>query len=138
PAPSPGEEAEPVLPVPPMRVAGVHTGSIVAAILEVNGQTIPAVVPGSTFQVPGSGDQFRVDRIERDKVMISREVPGYTKRQVVQVGMEGGPTGPIGGPMPGMGPMGGMSGGPMGPRPGMSGGMSGGGGKRMGGGGAGF
>jgi len=111
-----GEELAPTEPVPPMRVAGIHNGNVVSAILEVNGQIQPPVVPGQVVD-----REFRVDEIERDRVVLSRKVPGYKIRQKIEVGMEG-PSSLAGGgmrPMPGMMP--GMSGGGMSGGPGASG-----------------
>jgi len=109
------EDVVPNLPVPPMRVAGIHNGNVVSAILEVQGQVQPPVVPGAKVL-----NDFRVDRIERDKVVLSRKVPGYTRPQIVEVGMEGpsqlsgrAPAMPGGPTMPGMsgGPPPGFTGG---------------------------
>lgn len=113
-------DVEPNVPVPPMRVAGIHNGSVVAAMLEVSGQILPTLaVPGGTLQI--GGEQFRVERVDRDGVVLSRKVEGFTKRQRIEVGLESSTTGFGGG-------MGGGSGG-MAPRgPGMPGAPGGSGG----------
>src|SRR5207248_520361 len=41
------EDVVPTAPVPPMRVAGIHAGNVVSAMLEVQGQIQGPLVPGS-------------------------------------------------------------------------------------------
>jgi hypothetical protein len=114
-----GNEMEPAFPVPPMRVAGVQHGSAVAAMLEVNMQPPIIVRPGQMVL-----NEFRVDKVERDRVLLSRKVPGYKKRQRIEVTMDGpsaidqmggGVPGMPGAPgMPGMPGSTGLPGGPFG------------------------
>ena len=102
-----GEDEGP--PIPPMRVAGILQGRVVAAILQVGGQTIGPISPGQMVL-----DTYRLERIEPERVILSRdyEVRGRTKKQVIEVTLAGIPgTAGAGGGAGGF--SGGLSGAPM-------------------------
>jgi hypothetical protein len=105
------------VPDPPMRMAGALFGNRVYGVLEINGQT-QVVNPGDKVGI------YRVERVERDKIILSR--PSRRGRKRVEAQLTGNPalanqyptgdTGVPGGPAgyggaPGYGPPGGGGGG---------------------------
>jgi hypothetical protein len=60
---------------PPMRMAGIITGRRIFGILEVNGQS-QLVRPGQTI------GQYRVERVEPEKIVLSRPTTGGKRRTV--------------------------------------------------------
>jgi hypothetical protein len=90
---------------PPMRMAGVIHGPRVFGILDVAGET-RVVRPGETV------GPYRVERVERQKIVLSRPIGRGKRRQVdvplldnpnaaQQFGQPGGPGGPNSGGAPG-------------------------------------
>jgi hypothetical protein len=105
-------------PVPPMRVAGVMMGAQVSAIMQVGSEHFQ-VIPGK--MIPESNPVYRVERIEQDKVHLTRRWEMGTRKgtQKIEVLVAGSSTpvnyGPVAGP--GMRP-GGSGSGPGGNGPG--------------------
>jgi hypothetical protein len=72
-------------PDPPMRMAGALWGNRVYGVLEINGQTL-VVHPGDRGGPLGI---YRVERVERDKILLSR--PSRKGRRVVEALLAGNP-----------------------------------------------
>jgi hypothetical protein len=70
------------VPDPPMRMAGALFGNRVYGVLEINGQT-QVVNPGDKVGI------YRVERVERDKIVLSR--PGPQGRRRVEAQLAGNP-----------------------------------------------
>lgn len=94
-------------PVPPMRVAGVMMGAQVSAIMQMGNETFQ-VTPGK--MIPESNPTYRVERIEQDKVFLSRrwEFGPRKGTQKIEVGLAGSAVPITAGAYPGM--MGGIPG----------------------------
>lgn len=69
-------------PDPPMRMAGALFGNRVYGVLDINGQT-QVVNPGDKVGI------YRVERVERDKIVLSR--PGPQGRRRVEALLAGNP-----------------------------------------------
>jgi hypothetical protein len=108
------------VPDPPMRMAGALWGNRVYGVLEMNGNPY-VVTPGDKV-----GTIYRVERVERDKIVLSR--PGRKGRRSVEALLAGNPSlaaqyptgdsGIPGGPTGYGGPAGGPTGGSTGGRSG--------------------
>lgn len=70
------------VPDPPMRMAGALFGNRVYGVLEIAGQT-QVVNPGDKVGI------YRVERVEREKIVLSR--PGPTGRRRVEAQLAGNP-----------------------------------------------
>lgn len=82
------QEGEP--PIPAMRLAGVVYGEKVSATLQI-GEAFVQAVPGS--MVPPTNPLYHVDRIEQEKVYLSRrwELAGHKGVQHIEVTLAGAP-----------------------------------------------
>ncbi|MFN3648092.1 MAG: hypothetical protein ACK47B_00820 [Armatimonadota bacterium] len=109
-----GEDDQGGPAVPTMRVAGMVEGSQIAAVLQIGSQYM-TVTPGK--MVPEGNPVYRVDRVEKDKIFLSRrwETGGRKGVQRIEVGLRGSPE--MGNPYlaAGGGPMGAGPGGMPGP-----------------------
>lgn len=85
-------------PLPPMRVAAVIVGARTSAVLQI-GERLFTVTPGQ--RVPEEAPVFRVDAIERERVVLSRrwEQRGIQRVQRVEIALSGA-AGPGAGPSP--------------------------------------
>jgi len=82
-------EEFPEPPIPRMRVVGILHGNVISAIIEIDGQVITQpLTPGKTVR------DFRVERIEPNKVVLSRryDAGGKSKQQFIDVVVGGAAT----------------------------------------------
>jgi len=100
-------------PIPPMRVSGIVEGRQIAALLQIGAAHIQ-VTPG--MSVPNDNPVYRVERIEKDRVFLSRRWEYGERRGVqrIEVPLQGDPSaqqGFGGGGFPGAGGAGAPGGG---------------------------
>lgn len=104
-------------PPPPMRLVGVIYGSVLSAMLQMGSEYI-RIKPGA--MIPSENPVYRVERIEPDKVILTRRWEmgnrkGVQRIEVPLATSAAPPPMPVGGAMPGGGGPGSMPGGYGGP-----------------------